>query len=876
MFNEQEKLFLQTIQEMIGTNNKERKEAEENIKKWAKQTYIKILETCNKFIICEELELDIRRYACYIMTYLFKEENLEDWNKASIELKTQVQNNALGLLGNEHSLIRLSACTLVASLGKISFKTHGWPNLIKTLCMACESNEDKYKISSIKTLGMLWETVKKDQFQPNELLLMENTLIKVLSNPSSLELSLVSLKAYHFFLDYIEEKFQDTQYLQNTLKMFTAYCNILKDNSTKEAISVSISAIHRLSDIIICSYDYMEKYIKNITEFFVFICEGKYEELAIQGIIFFTELSEEEYRRKKEMQQCNDYMQSAWSILWPCIQNILNNKTASPGNDEYTRIKALSSLLHNISIVCEENIIDDIFTYMDEKIRDSNPLVINSAIYAFACIVETIHEDKIKKILPSSIEPLSNLFNLKNEELSRTVSWCFENLSKEYGQSIAENQSILSLFLPTIIINLKDGQLPNKTKIHLCTSLYNLTTKITGFFLQELGVFSKYLQELLFLLENLAYLPSSYDQEANLTKYCFIAISGFLESISKKDIKVVSDFMERLYNRLLEAKDLKNFNGNKEKQNEIQVLLCFCIQSLCKVAERIKIDYSKIEQFFNVIELYFKNLKGVFEEGLYALTSLTLIIPNQEFSHLLERLMVYIFYALDNYKDASNCKVALFCLIDIIQSTKENFNPYISKLMEHLQIIISSKDTNKELPKCILLIFSDLFTYGGESIWSYVQSPLSFMNNVETFCVNNCQNYISPKNDRDEYTYFLKLNENLMDLVSNVLKKLTQENNERKKAFESYVPNIFNYLDNMFQYEYFLPSQDYLLTCVSSLLDLLEIYNESILQLLKDNSMKRISQLVDATRDDETISLKDTLQNFIYVNKIKSFGSNLL
>ena len=64
MFNDQERKFLQTIQEMLySTDRKYRQKAETDINIWAKDSYIKILSACNKFIIDENLDINTRRYA---------------------------------------------------------------------------------------------------------------------------------------------------------------------------------------------------------------------------------------------------------------------------------------------------------------------------------------------------------------------------------------------------------------------------------------------------------------------------------------------------------------------------------------------------------------------------------------------------------------------------------------------------------------------------------------------------------------------------------------------------------------------------------------------------------------------------------------------
>ena len=174
MFSNEEQFFLNTIAKMLSPNNEERKGAEQNIRKWVKETYDQVLQACNKFIICDQIDSNVRKYACYVLELLTKEDCYENWQKANLELKTNAQNNSLGLLGDKDASIRHAACSLVSSLAVISIKDQGWPNLINILCNACNADSIEFKISAIKTLGLIWGELPKEPFSLEELSLMEN------------------------------------------------------------------------------------------------------------------------------------------------------------------------------------------------------------------------------------------------------------------------------------------------------------------------------------------------------------------------------------------------------------------------------------------------------------------------------------------------------------------------------------------------------------------------------------------------------------------------------------------------------------------------------------------------------------------------------
>ena len=855
MFTNQENLFLETIKKILRSGDKK---AEQDIKLWAKESYQQILESCNKFISLEELDPNIRRYSCFLMGFLFTEENYEQWLKIEDNLKKQVQFNSLSLLGNKLKEIRNSASVLVAIIEKICIKNKEWPNLIITLCNACESNEIEFKITSIKTLGLIWESISKENFSEDELISMENTIIKMLmSSSSSFDLSLECLAAYQYFIKYIYKSFKDEQYLQSTLKILTTFCNV--QNYNEQIVTM---AIHRISDVVLAAYDYMGTQINNIIEFFGIICNGENDNLAIQGYIFLTELAEAEYYRMIKNMTCYKYIDSSWGTLWQVIQNTLNNINNPAYNTDYNSYKALSSLFYYLSKICGEKMIDDIFIYMKDKINNKNPLIINSAIYSFASILDTTHHLKIKNVIYSSIHPLFNFFNLKCEKLNKTVAWCFEQICEYHGDVIIKSSDVFQLILNMISNNLKNKDLHLKIKIYSCSTLFSLTQYVKDSELQKLGIFSQYLLDFLKILDYLAFAPSSYNPDYNLSSYCFTAISGLIKCSSESDEEILSLFLEKVLERFDEANDIKNFQNNKGNQYQAQSFLCMILESFCTNGNKGKLTYPKIESFFNKIELFFQN-RGVFEEGLLALARLSLLLSNKEFSNFMRIIMEHLFNCLKDYQDFSNCKISLLCLIDLIRTSKEDFAPYIQRLIQLFQDIIKKPDANKELFSYFLIIYSDLIEYTGESIWEYIQIPLEYMNYVLNFCINNCDKYLFNLAEKEDYEYYLSLNNNVMDLISNILKRILNETNERKQAFFQYVSNIMGYLNYMFQKVNFMPDNDYILSCIGTLFDLIEIYKDDILKLINDDTSRRLTHLAESTRDGEIINLNEALQNYI-------------
>ena len=865
MFSNEEQLFLSTISKMLSPNNEERNSAEANIRKWMKETYLQVLQACNKFIVCENIQPEIRRYCCFILEMLAKEDCYENWQKVSLELKTSVQNNSLGLLGDKDISIRQSACSLVKTISIISIKDQGWPNLVKILCGACKSDNIEFKISSIRTMGLIWESLPREGFSLEELSLMENIIIELLSSPQNEKLSLQSLKAYQYFMNYIKNKFIDKNYLESTLKMLITYCNINNEDLGKEAI-------HIISKLFIIAYDYFQPHFKNISEYFIILAKGNNEFLAVQSYIIFTEFALEELERINKNFNCRNYMKSIWDNLWPCIQDTLNNKNYPKNEDNYTRYDALYDLLYNISQICDEKVIDDIFAYMGAKLNDNNPLIINSAIYAFSAIIKTVHKDKICAVIPDSINSIISLFGKKSDELNQNLSFCIKKICQAHAEIILKNKSLFDKLITSICNLLNDQSLKNKTKMNLCDSIYNLGLYIFENNLQSSNFFSPYLKNLLGTLESLAYILSSYNPDENLSCHCFQALAYLIECATEKDKVLISFFMDKIFARLNEAQNIQNFQNSKNQMEDFQAYLCSLVQSLCKneVNNLINLDNQKIINYFNIIENFFKMRNGVFEEGFMALSSLITLISDNQFDKLIERLMVYILFSLDNYRDAKNCQNACLSLIDIINTAKEKFIPYISKIYPLFDKIIKAPDIEKHIFTLIILVYSDLFGNMGGNIWNYYEQPLNYMIQIINFSINNNKKYLDNKIDSDEFNYFIKLNDGLVDFIQNVSNLLISCPDNQKEAFKQYIPDITNYLEEIMGNPLFNPSNDYLSSCITFLINFADIYKKYFLKKINDFTLQRIFQIANDREDKNIINLKDYFQNLLFTIKIQS------
>ena len=60
----------------------------------------------------------------------------------------------------------------------------------------------------------------------------------------------------------------------------------------------------------------------------------------------------------------------------------------------------------------------------------------------------------------------------------------------------------------------------------------------------------------------------------------------------------------------------------------------------------------------------------------------------------------------------------------------------------------------------------------------------------------------------------------------------------------------------------FIPDKDYIISSISILFDLIEIYKDNILNLIDDDTSRKITFFCEESKDGEIISLNEALKNY--------------
>ena len=162
-------------------------------------------------------------------------------------------------------------------------------------------------------------------------------------------------------------------------------------------------------------------------------------------------------------------------------------------------------------------------------------------------------------------------------------------------------------------------------------------------------------------------------------------ISKLLQTSTENDKITLQNYFQFLFQRLNEAKDISNFDNDKEKQYKFQEYLCGCLNKYCSEGNNnVNLEHEHIILIYKIIETYFELRKETFESGLFSLIGLITIISKikneNDFIYIINKGIQYIQNTIISFKDEQNLNGAFIYLRKIVQVGKKKVKKKFLKL----------------------------------------------------------------------------------------------------------------------------------------------------------------------------------------------------
>ena len=846
---EQKNQFLLIIGKLLENNNQIRNNAQSQITEIISNNTEESLLSCSEFLNDDSIKLELRQLSSTIICNILKSsQNINKWILMNNKLQQNIKNNIFACLGSSNKDLRKAAGRSVTAIAKIELGRGNWTNLISTLTNILNNNNNiDYKLASITTIGFIVDEVSYNDINTEDRNLITTSIFSVFSNiKDNEEITFECLVTLGNYIPFLKEDLKNDEkrfYLINLMLVF------IKENYSDR---IKNAAINALMDVAKNFYYLINDSLNQITSELFQIIKSPNENVGINAYLFFVELGDYELKLIENNQKLNNYILNYYPKLWECCKYTLLNRNLEyekTDKENFTRFKAVNYILDILSKICDENFIDEVFNFMSKCLNDSNDLIKNSAIYLYSSILETVHKQKVKNIIESSLPKIIEFINSNNSELQQTGAICLQRITHFFPETFIDKKELFDNYVDFLLNKL---QVPQKNlSVNFCFMFHYLTV---GIKLNSKNYFSNKLSEILNTLLKLAYVPESYNNDDNISLHCFWALGSIIEICDKNNKTELLNFFSLIYDGLQKTLVNENFNS-KNKQYDFQKFLCCIITAFCS-SDKIDMTEEQGNALYELIKKTFQLRNGIYEEGVLAVSSLSLplCINKNCYMNILNDFMQFIIYGLNNYQEVDNCAKTIFCIGDIIDHVKNDFSFYIDKIMPILFDLINKEDIDKKLRIQTFYVFESMFfSLNSENFWKYSADIMSFIEKAA-----KCAFIISDPNDEDLIEYYNDLRERLVFTISAAIRAYIENN--RLIEFNIYLENICDFL-NIYCNAKYNPKISTVLECCGIFIDFLQNYKSKMKDYFNNETYKYIEGRLLNSRDKDDLDLAESLKH---------------
>ena len=829
--------FSSNIQKVLSSNNILRKEGEFSIQQELDVNFLSCLNNCCDILINEIEAQQVRQFcATFIKNILSKQDYINKWESLDQNARETLKTKILSCLASTSHEIRCATSLVIASICKIEVPKGNWNQIFDILSSTAQHTNDNYKKSSIITIGYIAQDLKRSDLNQDQINKLLFALTRNLDVNNNIEVFKCAITSFLYFLPFAKQNFQkidEREILVRKIIELLSYNNLRED-----LIEGLLKCIVEMASLYHSALNDKMSIITNITCKYM---KSPNKEISIQAIEFWNALCKEELN-ENVLYVSNLYQDDLYLVIQYLLLN-RNEAMEEQYNDEWLPIKSIQCLISLMSQCKNEIFIQKMLDFIGKYLHDINYMNRDSAYLAFGAILE--YSELSDEIVTASISQILNeLKNEKKKKVATTITWCFHQIC-EYHSFCFDDQQIFDNTI-NMLYPLFEIFLSNKSiLIELLKSL-ELMIK----FVSYKSYLTKHAAQLIQILMKIAYTPGSYDPNNNVAMICFYVINSIIDN-AEDDIKdVVFQLLFEIFKLFQDSFILQNFTS-KEEQETYQGYLCSVISSS---SLKIRMNDTQITSVYELIKKIFIARQSVFEEGIMAISSLS--TNTETFPIIMKDFISFLVVGLKSVDSPSICKQSINSTDEIIQHIDAKVIPFLPTLMPLIFNILNDINCDRFLKLYCFLVLSDLFCLQSGEAYTYFNEVMHVTKNAMTAAMSKP----SPDDDSEIVEYFLKLREQLIELLvclSHFLQEYNKEND-----LKEFAPNIIQFLNLVCSVEY-SPNKEIVDSAVGLICDLVQIFPDIVTTQLNRTVMSGMISKINNNSNEREVALLKWAGNVI-------------
>ncbi|CAA6671524.1 unnamed protein product [Spirodela intermedia] len=706
-----------------------RKHAEESLKQFQEQNPTGFLLSLSNELANNDKPVDSRKLAGLVLKNALdakeqyrKYELVQRWLSLDAAVKAQVKGCLLQTLSSPAIDARSIASQVIAKIAGIELPQSQWPELITTL----------------DTLGYVCEEVSPEVVDQDEVNKILTAVVQGMSaSEGNTDVRLAATRALYNALGFAQANFANDMERDFIMR-------IICEATLSPEVKIRQAAFECLVSISSMYYEKLSSYMQDIFNITAKAVREDEEPVALQAIEFWSSICDEEIDILDEYGgdftadsdiPCFYFIKQALPALVPMLLETLLKQEEDQDQDEgvWNIAMAGGTCLGLVARTVGDDIVPLVMPFIQKNINEPEWRQREAATYAFGSILEGPSPDK--------------LIDDPNNHVKDTTAWTLGRIFEFLHGSTMETPVIThencQQILTVLLHSMKD--VPNVAE-KACGALYFLAQGYEN--MGSGSPISPFFKDVVQALLHVTHREDAGESRLRTAAYETLneLVRCSTDETASTVMQLVPVIMAELH-KTLEA---------HEKQNELQGLLCGCLQVIIqKLGSAEPTKYAFMQYADQIMDLFLRVFASrhatVHEEAMLAIGALAYVTgPN--FSKYLEGFYPYLEMGLQNFEEYQVCSITVGVVGDLCRALEEKILPFCDGIMTQLFKDLSSNELHRSVKPQIFSCFGDIALAIGENFEKYLTYAMPMLQSAAELSVRASV----ADDDMSEYTNQLR------------------------------------------------------------------------------------------------------------------------
>ncbi|RRT85276.1 hypothetical protein B296_00003858 [Ensete ventricosum] len=741
-----------------------RKHAEDSLKHFQEENISEFLLSLSNELSNNEKPVDSRKLAGLILKNALdakeqhrKIELVQRWLSLDVVIKTQIRACLMQTLPSPVTDARSTASQVIAKIAGIELPQKQWPELIGSLLSNIHQLQPHVKQATIETLGYICEEVSPQVVDQDEV-----------------------------------------------NKILTAVVQVVCEATLSTEVKIRQAAFECLVAISSTYYDKLASYMQDIFNITAKAVREDDEPVALQAIEFWSSICDEEidildgyggdYTADSDI-PCYYFVKQALPALVPMLLETLLKQEEDQDLDEgsWNLAMAGGTCLGLVARTVGDDIVPLVMPFIEEHITKPDWRQREAATYAFGSILEGPSPEKLIPLVNVALNfMLTAMMKDPNNHVKDTTAWTlgrmFEFLHGSTVQTRVITHANCQQILIVLLQSMKD--VPNVAE-KACGALYFLTQGYED--VTSVSPLSPFFQDIVHALLNVTHREDA--GESRLRTAAYETLNEVVRTSRDETAPVVMQLVPVIMMELhqtLEAQKLSS--DEREKQNELQGLLCGCLQVIIQKLGASETTKHVLMQYADqIMELFLRVFAcrnaTVHEEAMLAIGALAYAV-GENFIKYMQNFYPYLEMGLQNFQEYQVCAVTVGVVGDLCGALEDKLLVYCDGIMTLLLKDLSSNQLHRSVKPPIFSCLGDVALAIGENFEKYLMYAMPMLQSAAELSAHA----VATDDEMLEYTN--ELRNGILEAFSGILQGF--KSCPKTQLLMPYAPHILQFLDRLY------------------------------------------------------------------------------